>query len=443
MKRFHRRLTRAAASRAGMLILAAVALSVPLAGPAHAQSGTTQFTYQGKLTSGSAAPTGLYDFRIRLFSTGTGGTQIGATACAEQVLVTDGLFTLPINFGAQFGTPAARFVEIEVRANTGLSCANTSGFTALTPRQQITPTPTAMHAYSAFALHAADGSPQNAVFVGNEGQVGINTVVPAHRLHVAGGTADQFTLVVENNSSTTGNAIRGVITAAASGNFSSGVTGVNSSVAGPTGGFGMYAVHTAGGTGIRAIGNGGGNGVEGFASGASSAGGYFRNDAGGPAIFADGMARVRTLQIIGGSDLAEPFDVKGEADVDIKAGMLVVIDPSNPGKLMLSSEPFDTKVAGAISGANGLSPGMVMRAVGEIHADGAHPVAMTGRVWVWCDAATGAIRPGDRLTTSATAGHAMRVGDEDGSRAGGAVVGKAMTELREGRGMVLVLINLQ
>jgi hypothetical protein len=63
-------------------------------------------------------------------------------------------------------------------------------------------------------------------------------------------------------------------------------------------------------------------------------------------------------------------------------------------------------------------------------------------VYVWCDAEVGgAITPGDRLTTSATPGHAMRVGDE--SRAAGAVIGKAMTELKEGTGLVLVLVNLQ
>ena len=72
---------------------------------------------------------------------------------------------------------------------------------------------------------------------------------------------------------------------------------------------------------------------------------------------------------------------------------------------------------------------------------GDHPVAMFGRVYVWCDASLGAITPGDRLTTSSTPGHAMKVGDE--GKAPGAVIGKAMTELKEGKGLVLVLVNLQ
>jgi hypothetical protein len=57
------------------------------------------------------------------------------------------------------------------------------------------------------------------------------------------------------------------------------------------------------------------------------------------------------------------------------------------------------------------------------------------------DAGTGPIEPGDLLTTSDTPGHAMRVVDHD--RANGAILGKAMTSLDEGRGLVLVLVSLQ
>ena len=72
---------------------------------------------------------------------------------------------------------------------------------------------------------------------------------------------------------------------------------------------------------------------------------------------------------------------------------------------------------------------------------GSVAVALTGRVWCWCDASYGPITPGDRLTTSDTPGHAMKV--TDNQRAPGAVIGKAMTRLTEGKGLVLVLVNLQ
>jgi hypothetical protein len=122
--------------------------------------------------------------------------------------------------------------------------------------------------------------------------------------------------------------------------------------------------------------------------------------------------------------------------------MVVVIDAYRAGKLVVSSREYDRKVAGIISGANALSPGMIMKASGDASADGEHPVALTGRVWCRCDASSGAIEPGDMLTTSATPGHAMKATDL--ARAQGAIIGKAMTALNAGdKGLVLVLVNLQ
>jgi hypothetical protein len=169
-----------------------------------------------------------------------------------------------------------------------------------------------------------------------------------------------------------------------------------------------------------------------------------------------GTIRGSVIQITGGADLAEPFVVGSEAatkpgsdegegaeshDSDaVRPGAIVVIDPANPGQLKLAKEPYDRKVAGIISGANGLSPGVVMKADDAQDAD-TQPVALSGRVWCWCDASYGAIDPGDRLTTSTTPGHAMKVTDRD--RADGAVIGKAMTALDSGTGLVLVLVSLQ
>jgi hypothetical protein len=66
---------------------------------------------------------------------------------------------------------------------------------------------------------------------------------------------------------------------------------------------------------------------------------------------------------------------------------------------------------------------------------------MSGRVYVRCSAEKGAIHPGDLLTTAGAAGCAMRARDE--GRSHGAVLGKAMTALDHGTGLVLVLVNLQ
>jgi len=152
-----------------------------------------------------------------------------------------------------------------------------------------------------------------------------------------------------------------------------------------------------------------------------------------------GLVVVPGIQITGGADLAEPFDVADAKPV--KPGMVVSIDPDHPGKLRLANHAYDRMVAGIVSGANGIHPGLTMNQEGSA-ATGSHPVALTGRVYAWADtSAGGAIHPGDLLTTSEVPGHVMRVTDP--SRATGAVIGKAMTGLTEAQGLVLVLVSLQ
>ncbi|MHC4461190.1 MAG: hypothetical protein ACYS6W_07555 [Planctomycetota bacterium] len=156
-------------------------------------------------------------------------------------------------------------------------------------------------------------------------------------------------------------------------------------------------------------------------------------------ITSAGRVTVRVLEITGGSDLSEQFEVSGEVG-KVKPGMVVCIDADNPGSLVVSKESYDRTVAGIVSGAGGIKPGMLMGQKGTT-ADGEHPVALTGRVYCWVDASNGPIEPGDMLTTSDMAGHAMKVTDY--TKAQGAILGKAMSSLEEGRGLVLVLVTLQ
>ena len=153
----------------------------------------------------------------------------------------------------------------------------------------------------------------------------------------------------------------------------------------------------------------------------------------------DGRITTQELAITGGSDLSEQFDIDA-ATARVEPGMLVSIDPENPGKLVLSDEACDHKVAGIVSGAGGVKPGMMMGQDGSI-ANGEYPVALTGRVYAMVDASNGAVQPGDLLTTSSIPGYAMKVTDHQ--RAAGSIIGKAMTPLHEGKGLVLVLVSLQ
>jgi hypothetical protein len=179
-------------------------------------------------------------------------------------------------------------------------------------------------------------------------------------------------------------------------------------------------------------------GVMGISHRTGGAGGYFRGY-GGKALIANGTAQVDILEIVGGADVAEPFEISG--DEKPRPGMVVSIDPSRPGKLRIAEKAYDRTVAGVISGANGVNAGLTLQQKGT-QADGTVPVALTGRVWVECDAsANGAIQPGDLLTSSDSAGFAMKATDYE--RAHGAIIGKAMTSLEGGQGLVLVLVSLQ
>jgi hypothetical protein len=159
-----------------------------------------------------------------------------------------------------------------------------------------------------------------------------------------------------------------------------------------------------------------------------------------------GLITTSVLQITGGADLSEQFDVGEAADSQlassgsIQPGMVVCIDPENPGRLVLSTKPYDRTVAGIVSGSGGIRPGMLMGHQGTL-ADGKHPVALTGRVYCLADASNLSIEPGDLLTTSDTPGHAMKVNNP--TYAQGAILGKAMSKLEKGKGLVLVLVTLQ
>lgn len=134
---------------------------------AFAQSSTV-VTYQGELKVGGAAAEGAFDLRFRLMDAATGGTQVGATLCADNVPVAAGVFTVSLDFGDQYSGGDARFLEIEVRPDTGLACGDGTGFEPLSPRQHLTITP-----FAAYAINARNANnAQSADFASNAGSLG-------------------------------------------------------------------------------------------------------------------------------------------------------------------------------------------------------------------------------------------------------------------------------
>lgn len=140
------------------------------------------------------------------------------------------------------------------------------------------------------------------------------------------------------------------------------------------------------------------------------------------------------IKLLGGGDLAEEFDVVGDIEAD-PGSVMVLVGGDN---VQVSDQPYDRRVAGVVSGAGQLRPGLILD---KRSGAGRLPLALSGKVWCKVDADCGAVDIGDLLTTSSTPGHAMRATDRE--RSFGSVIGKALGPLQSGRGLIPVLAALQ
>lgn len=139
--------------------------------------------------------------------------------------------------------------------------------------------------------------------------------------------------------------------------------------------------------------------------------------------------------ILTNADCAEDFEISEVEQVD--PGTVMTIN--NDGKLVQGRQPYDKRVAGVVSGAGDLKPGLVLgRKQG---CKDRLPIALVGRVNCKVDAGYEPVEVGDLLTTSETPGYAMKASDS--SRSFGAVIGKALRPIERGRELIPILISLQ
>src|SRR5437660_8454415 len=131
------------------------------------QGQTTPFTYQGRLTDGGTAANGNYDLQFGLFDSLSGGAQVGSTQTVNTVAVSNGVFTVSLDFGANSFPGANRFLEISARPTGG-------SFILLTPRQQVTSTPYAIRSANASSADTATNATNatNATTATNATQLG-------------------------------------------------------------------------------------------------------------------------------------------------------------------------------------------------------------------------------------------------------------------------------
>lgn len=144
----------------------------------------------------------------------------------------------------------------------------------------------------------------------------------------------------------------------------------------------------------------------------------------------------------GGADLAEAFDFEGSR-TEYEPGDVLVISTDSEMKIVRSSTPNAQNVIGVYA----TKPGVLLAHTNaEEDISGLIPVGVVGVIPTKVCAENGPIRPGDLLTTSSTAGHAMKVKPLiiDGVTLfpSGTILGKALENFDgPGNGLIRVFVN--
>jgi hypothetical protein len=119
---------------------AVLTLATLIAQPSTGLAQGTTFTYQGRLNDGGVPANGFFDLTFSLWDAASGPAQVGGPLTNSALAVSNGLFSVPLDFGAGVFTGAERWLEIAVRNN------GAGEFATLSPRQPITATPYAITA---------------------------------------------------------------------------------------------------------------------------------------------------------------------------------------------------------------------------------------------------------------------------------------------------------
>lgn len=109
------------------------------------------FTYQGRLEIEGAPAGGIYDLQFRLFDAATGGTQVGSTVTRENVAVSEGLFSVLLDFGTAVFDGQALWLEVAVREGD-----SDGAYSSLSPLQALSAAPYALHALQAGSVAWSD-----------------------------------------------------------------------------------------------------------------------------------------------------------------------------------------------------------------------------------------------------------------------------------------------
>ncbi len=441
--------------------------------PGGGPSETMAFSYQGRLMDGGSPANGNYDFIIDIYDNPTIGSPLAScydvgTGSLLNEPVQNGLFTFYLFCGSDNSsvfTGADRWIQVQAR-RTG-----TTVYTTL-PRQPISPTPYAFSLYPGAIISSTawGGSFGTSVLnVYSRNIVASGSAIYAQSATGSAVRAESANGMPLYGSTETGYGVYGydggVTQAQGYGGYfyssngigvygySSGTRthpniyspGVYGRSANGVGVYGRSDENTTSWTSAGVMGWGyanpggkfysyTGNPIEGWED--QNGDGYtlnlrFKVDYTGE-VYADGGYHCgKSSSCWYTSDPADFTEVLPTAH-ETEPGDVLVADAE--GQLVRSTEPYQTSVLGVYS-TNPMYIGNGKNA----DLAGYAPLAVVGIVPVKASAENGPIHPGDLLTTSATPGHAMRAE----RFVGGAIVGKALGTLKEGTGVIQMLVMLQ
>ena len=380
------------------------------------------FTYQGYLEDGNQPADGTYDFQFMLYDVDTGGTPLDSTSAGD-IAVVDGRFTTPLTFGA--GTFDGTELWLEVRVRPGDSSGS---HTALSPRQLVQPAPYANTLRPGASIAASYGS--TLLTVDNDDNRGMYVEAGDDGIQVTAGSPDFFGYALGAGTGVEVNAEN---------------TGV---FVGRANQYGVWVNHT-GNHGVR-VSNAGGDGVR-----VEHADGYgVRVESEDTAVYAESPNTTsNSIEAWNPNDREWRVASSGQvyADGSFNSGgadfaeMLPAVDGLEPGDVLVigadgrlarSTTVYETSVIGVYSG----QPGFVGGNGDDDDPSGKAPVGIVGVVQVKVSGENGAIVPGDLLTSSSVAGHAMKAGDDPPQ---GTVLGKAMQPFDGDAGVITMLVMLQ
>ena len=203
----------------------------------------TAFTYQGRLKSAGQPANGNYDLRFTLYDAASGSGQVGSPVTNAPVVLTNGNFTVSLDFGVVFNGEA-RWLEIGVRTN-----GSSGPYGTPSARQPLTPTPYAFYAPSAgLAATATTAGTANNLAGNLSGDV-TGTQMATLVARVGGQTAtDVASGSITANAATNANTPDRIVKRDAFGNFSAGAITAAGFTGGGAGLTGLNASQLTSGT---------------------------------------------------------------------------------------------------------------------------------------------------------------------------------------------------